>query len=531
MRKAEQDIIAGSNLRSVRLSGFYLRNLAANAVALISAMTLNLVTPSDVLHIPMTFFFGEGGWILIAIVYPLFVCVMGLFQYMIQRPLSTALAGILCTEGMENASVDNAKVRLLNLPFIIGLINLITWILLPLIATSLFHFLRQVPWKTALFILFRTMMIGLIAAHLSFFLLEDYARKTLIPLFFPKGRLSLVRGAMKISVQRRIRILYMAGTAVPMIILVGTLLFATWNLQGDVVPAIHLARDLLCFTLALCVIFVLIALRLNFLVVRSIIAPIDDMVRVVEKVKGHDFTQRIQVLSNDEIATLGDAGNAMIAGLAERERIRETFGKYVTPEIRDQILEGRIPLDGERREGTLLFSDLRDFTSYVGAHSPEEAIRSMRTYFTAMQGAIQRHHGLILQYVGDEIESVFGIPLYYDDHADRAVIAALDMRRRLEDLNSTRMREGKTPFRHGIGICTGVVLAGITGSDDRLSYTLIGDTVNLASRIQELTKRFNCDILISEETVKRLKTTFPMEDEEPQEIKGYSKPISVCRIL
>jgi class 3 adenylate cyclase len=105
------------------------------------------------------------------------------------------------------------------------------------------------------------------------------------------------------------------------------------------------------------------------------------------------------------------------------------------------------------------------------------------------------------------------------------------MRKRLEELNSTRMKEGKTPFSHGIGIHTGIVLAGNTGSEDRLSYALIGDTVNLASRIEQLTKALRCDILVSEETVKRLENTFQMKAETPQRIKGYSRPLNVYRLL
>jgi adenylate cyclase len=137
----------------------------------------------------------------------------------------------------------------------------------------------------------------------------------------------------------------------------------------------------------------------------------------------------------------------------------------------------------------------------------------------------------VLQYVGDEIEAVFGVPLKTADHADRAVQAALDMRRNLEELNSRRALLGKTPFRHGIGIHTGPVLAGNTGSEDRLSYALIGDTVNLASRIESLTKNLQWDILVSDEAVSRLSGSFPLKKEGPQTVKGFSKPIIVHKIL
>ena len=139
----------------------------------------------------------------------------------------------------------------------------------------------------------------------------------------------------------------------------------------------------------------------------------------------------------------------MIAALADREKIKDAFGKYVTPEIRDQILGGRIPLNGLRTEATLLFSDLRDFTGYTEKNDAQEVIRSIRTYFTAMQRAIRKHQGLVLQYVGDEVEAVFGVPLSYEGHADKAVLAALEMRKNLEELNRTRTKYGKAPsFTH-----------------------------------------------------------------------------------
>jgi len=244
-----------------------------------------------------------------------------------------------------------------------------------------------------------------------------------------------------------------------------------------------------------------------------------------------DLNQRVKIKRNDELGDLGSAFNKMVEGLAEREMIRETFGKYVTPEIRDEILSGHIPLDGDRTVVTVLFADLRNFTPYVEENSPEEVIKSMRAYFTAMQKAISLNDGLVLQYVGDEIEAVFGVPLRYEDHAEKAVMAAFEMRKRLEALNKTRIKNGLIPFKHGIGIHTGEVLAGNTGSEDRLSYALIGDTVNLGSRIQDLTKEFDCDILASEETVKMLSRKFQLEKRSPRILKGYSKPITVYQVI
>ena len=527
--KASHEEIRG--FEEISLAGLYTRNLGANMLGFMIIVVLNLFTPLAFFRSFRIFLFLEGYWKVFFLFFPLVFCLLILLQYRVQRPIEKA--GVLMREGagVPDDLAKKAQQRLLNLPFAVVGMNLATWIILPALVASSFYLFMETSLKTCLFLYFRTLMIGLIASGLSFFLLEDYLRRRFIPLFFPNGRLAAFPRTLKFPIRRKIGLLYRAGTLNPMILLVGTLFFVAWEARGIPIQVEDLVQDIFLFALVLCVIFVTIALRLNSLVQRSIQYPIGQILRVVEKVKRGDFTQRIRVLSNDEIGVLGDAGNAMIAGLAEREKIRDTFGKYVTPEIRDEILAGRIPLDGERRVATLLFSDLRGFTRYVEENAPEEVIRSMRAYFTAMQKAIRMHQGLVLQYVGDEIEAVFGVPLGYTGHADKAILAALEMRKSLQELNKRRMKEGKIPFSHGIGIHTGMVLAGNTGSEDRLSYALIGDTVNLASRIEQLTKALYCDILVSEETAKRLEMAFRMKAETPRMVKGYSKPITVYKIL
>jgi class 3 adenylate cyclase len=215
----------------------------------------------------------------------------------------------------------------------------------------------------------------------------------------------------------------------------------------------------------------------------------------------------------------------------EKNLVKRIFGQYVTPEIRDQILDGRIPLDGERTKATVLFADLRGFTRYVEENDPEEVIRSMRAYFTAMQRAIRKHQGLVLQYVGDEIEAAFGAPLQRGDHADKAVQAALEMRKGLKEFNRGRVKEEKVSFKHGIGINSGEVLVGNTGSEDQPSYALIGDTVNMASRLQELNKEFGTEIIISESTRSSLAEANPVISQLKKlpvtNVKGKSRSVDI----
>ncbi|MGI9570055.1 MAG: adenylate/guanylate cyclase domain-containing protein, partial [Desulfobulbia bacterium] len=215
--------------------------------------------------------------------------------------------------------------------------------------------------------------------------------------------------------------------------------------------------------------------------------------------------------------------------LEQREKlyVKNLFGKYVTPEIRDQILAGKIPLNGERTEATVLISDLGDFTPYVEDNSPEEVVKSLRKYFTAMQKSVRRHEGLVLQYVGDEIVAAFGAPMACTDHASRAVQAAMEMQKNLQDLNNARAREGKQPFRHRIGIHTGEVLAGNTGSEDQPSYTLIGDTVNIASRLQEFNKQRGTEVIFSTATREKIPDYLRVRKLESARLKGITRPIEI----
>lgn len=512
------------------LPELYLRTVGANIVGIVIVWILNYFTPSYVLVFPSALFFREEAKSFLMVFYCLVIGVVVLVQFAVHRPISGAIRRCAPNGACPEAS-QTLKARVINLPFIIGGLNLALWLSLSSLSIGYLFIYQEMELKTFLFILFRAWMIGLISSHLSFFLAEEFARKALYPFFFPQGGLSSVKGTYRISIQRRIRILYLAGTIVPMLILVGTLAFSLWNTNKAGSTQVAAAGEIFLFTLALCGVFVVIALRLNFLVGKSIARPVEAMVEVVAGVKSGDYSRRIQVESNDEIGILGDAGNAMIEALADREFIRETFGRYITPEIRDHILSGKIPLAGERREATLLFADLRGFTRFVEESRPEDVVRSMREYFTLMERAVRNNNGLVLQFVGDEIESVFGVPVPYPDHALRAVSAALEMREALDRWNRERVEKGEPPFKHGIGIHTGWVLAGNTGSRDHPCYGLVGDPVNVASRIQELTKVFRCDILISEETNRLVGDAFKAEQLPPQSIRGHSAAVGIYRII
>jgi len=274
-------------------------------------------------------------------------------------------------------------------------------------------------------------------------------------------------------------------------------------------------------------IFMGVGIWLAFLVSSNLTRPLQEIIRVLRRVRYGDFDKKVGVTTNDEIGYTGDVINEMNKGLKEREFIKETFGKYVAQEVRDEVLSGRVPLDGEMKEVTILFADLRDFTPMTESHDPKFVVKIMNSYFEEMADAIQQEGGLVLQFLGDEIYAVFGAPISRADHPERAFRAAVAMNQRLVDLNSRFSIQGWPTLRHGIGIHTGEAVAANIGSPDRLSYLLMGDTVNLASRLQGLTKDMGEEIIISEATRVRLEDDFPLKRLPAVKVKGKSKPVEI----
>ena len=212
-------------------------------------------------------------------------------------------------------------------------------------------------------------------------------------------------------------------------------------------------------------------------------------------------------------------------------RIKETFGRYVSREVRDEILSGRIPLDGELKEVTVLFADLRGFTPITESYPPREVVKIINAYFQEMSRVIRDKGGLVLQYVGDEIMAVFGAPVPSVDHAKRAVSAAVAMRDSLNLLNQTLQKRGWQPLSHGIGVNSGQVVAGNIGGGDRLSYALVGDAINLGSRIQGLNKVFQTEILISAATREGIGNGIPLKPLPPTKVKGKKEPVEIFEVL
>jgi adenylate cyclase len=375
-----------------------------------------------------------------------------------------------------------------------------------------------------------TCVAGTVTAALVFFSVEHQWRRVL-PAFFPGGDLSTVPGVFRLRVRLRLLVIFVMLSIIPLSLL-GVLAYTRAAALPGVDPAAapRIVENMLAFIVFIVAVGTLAAVGLSLYVAGSVAGPLGQVQTAMRDVEQGDLETRCPVVTNDEIGAVAEGFNRMVGGLREREFLKETFGKYVSREIRDEILAGRVSLEGQAQEVTVLFADLRDFTPWVEATSPREVVRDLNEYFTEMDLAIREHRGLVLQFIGDEIEAAFGAPVAYPAHAEMAVRAALEMRRRLRAWNAERVRAGKVALRHGIGIHTGAVLAGNIGSSERHSYALVGDPVNLASRIQSLNKEFGSDILVSGDTRRLLDGQFELIQLPAVRVKGKSVEVEVFRL-
>lgn len=279
----------------------------------------------------------------------------------------------------------------------------------------------------------------------------------------------------------------------------------------------------------------IIILNLSILVVliysKKLTRPILKLVEASKKIEKGDFHVDIQESSGDEIGVLTRSFTNMAKGLSERDKIKDAFGKFVNSEIAEKVLQGEIKLGGSRRECTIFFSDIRNFTSMSEGMEPEEVVEFLNQYMTKMVGCVNAKLGIVDKFIGDSIMAVWGAINTTKNDTESAVEAALLMRAALLEFNEKR-KSSKQPFiRIGIGINTGPAIAGQIGSEERLEFTVIGDAVNLASRIEALNKDFDTDILVSESSYEKVKNLYNFVKMKSISVKGKKKPQIIYAVL
>ncbi len=251
----------------------------------------------------------------------------------------------------------------------------------------------------------------------------------------------------------------------------------------------------------------------------------------MKKVEELDYTHVDPVRTGDELEDLARGFNRMVDGLKERDNLRTTFGKYMTASVMEHLLSGKVALGGESLKVTILFTDIRSFTSLSEKMDPQQLVGLLNEYFSEMVSIVMQEDGVVDKYIGDAIMAVFGAPVPKPGDAVNAVRAAVRMRQSLQNLNRRLEERGVPPLRTGIGIHTGEVVAGNIGSEKRMEYTVIGDAVNLASRLESNTKEVGVNVLISEDTYELTKHMILARPVREITVKGRKKPVMTYEVL
>jgi adenylate cyclase len=262
-----------------------------------------------------------------------------------------------------------------------------------------------------------------------------------------------------------------------------------------------------------------VSLGLTLLLAGSILGPLRELIRATRRVAENELDEPVPVTSTDETGELTESFNKMVEAVGEREKLREAFGAFVDPNLTERVLEEGTDLKGEEVEVSVLFLDVCNFTSFAEETEPHEVVHELNKLFEAAVPCVHEQGGHVDKFVGDGLVAVFGAPERMEDHADRAVKAARCI---VEKVNRG---DG---LRVGVGVNTGRVIAGTVGGGGRVDFTVIGDPVNTASRVEELTRRTDSDLLITGATHAALDGSSDGWRELPEmELEGKREPVQV----
>ena len=373
--------------------------------------------------------------------------------------------------------------------------------------------LERVPeWNRALAFFWFSFVYVVYYSFYTFFLIDNVAMSQRAALFSDYG---LEIEPRRHRFRNKLIFAFVVVALIPAShIILDLLVFRDIRLaQGfDVTSTVLL--DLFATVVVLCVAVIL--------VVKGMLRPVKELTATVVDIDKGVLDRRAVMISDDESGILMRAVNNMMDGLKERTFIRETFGHYLPETVAADIIAGRAPIEPKIETATILFADIEGFTGLAEKLSPAELVEVLNAYFSAVIEPVQRHNGVVNQFQGDGMLVTFNVPVRDQRHADNAVAAALEI---METVNTQRF--GGIRLRTRIGINTGLVFAGNVGSGDRFNYTVHGDAVNIASRLENLNKELGSQLLVSSATCDLLSNPYPLCQHRIVNIKGKGKPISV----
>lgn len=449
----------------------------AQAIGSVFNITYNLLHIPPLLTASQQAAFKSSIAVFNAIAYPPLVMLWAVAVFRMRRPVT------------DEATLQERRRQVLHLPFLAAAIAGAGWLLsIPSIYLGLRHTGEPVNPHVWFHFPVAICIAAVVALTIGFFSIDWARQRLLFPCFFKDRSPARLEGAFRLSVAGRGKLWTLAASICPIFSLLLLLIDPTPS-DGDV-----------WFALAVAGTGILCAVVSSVLMARLVVAPVEELRIAAERVGRGDLEVWMDPLRADEFGVLADEFNAMVAGLREKDRIAGTFGRHVGREIAEQLLRNEAELQGVERIVSVLFADLRAFTTRCESLAPADAVRLLNLYHEHMTGVIEEHGGIVNQLVGDGIMALFGATGECRRHADEATAAGRAMLRSLASLNAKLAEHRFEPVKIGVGINTGPAVVGTIGSPRRMEYTAIGDTVNTASRIESLTKELGRPLLISQAT-------------------------------
>jgi adenylate cyclase len=408
-----------------------------------------------------------------------------------------------------------ARQRVINLPWWAVGLSGVGWLLcIPVFLISLEYAPGPVD-SLLYFHLTASILIGaLIALTQALFAVELVSQSLLYPVLFRDARPAEIPGTLPISLRAR-GLLWAAAAGVCPILSLLLLI------DG---PMADLAENRF-FAFMVGMIGIVFGLISAWLLGRLVAEPVDLLRRSSQAVAEGDLKVQIGLQRADEFGTLIDQFNRMVSQLREKQHLERTFGRHVSYKAAEQILQRDPQLRGIEQQVTILFADLRNFTARCGDCTPQQTVSVLNLFLKEMAGIVEGHGGIVAQFMGDGLMTIFGVVDNKLNHASSAVAAGREMLARLEHLNMRLQDSGQTPLAMGIGIHTGPAVVGTIGSPERMDYTAIGDTVNLASSVELLTKQVGHPLLLTSATRDALPSAIGIRPLVPQLVPGRSASV------
>jgi adenylate cyclase len=400
--------------------------------------------------------------------------------------------------GTDPAEVPQAiRRRALNAALANAMLSLSAWTIAGVTYLVYLLAIQGVALIEALRIFVGIVLVGGPTTSALAFLVSEYHWRREIPLFFPDGALER-EGVLRVPILVRLTATFFLTSVLPIMLMLTTTLSLRMRLSNQIPPTMrHTWESLLWSQLYIVIATLSASTGMAMLVARFINRPIQALRIAMARVADGDFQARVPVRSTDELGELNQRFNHMVHDLARARQARELFGRYVSPAVAKEALQRGIKLGGEVVRATAMFVDLRGFTALTERVAVGLVVTVLNDYYTIVHRTTDREGGIITQFLGDGIVIVFGSPLRpLDDHADRAVAAAIALARTLRE----RPTAAGVPLEAGIGICTGDMIAGNIVAGERVIYTIVGDAVNQAARLQVKTRDLGKPVLITEST-------------------------------